>query len=403
MPLTTIQIKSIQAQNKTRRYFDGGGLYLEVTPKNQKWWRFKYRFGGKEKRISLGVYPMVSLKDARRKRDDAKRQLIDNKDPSEERKKTKKSLILGGDNCFETVAREWFEKKKSDWVESHAGRILRRLEKYIFPFLGKKSVEIIEAKELLEVIQKIEDKEYFESAHRTLGTCGQVFRYAVITGRLKNNITINLKGALKPARGKHFASVINPDQVGEILRVIDSYEGGSIVHAALKLAPLVFVRPGELRSAKWKDIDFEKAQWSYITSKTKTSHIVPLSRQALKILKDLYPYTRVSSFVFPSFRSIQRPMSDNAMLAALRSLGISKETLTIHGFRATARTLLDEELGFRPEYIEHQLAHSVRDPNGRAYNRTSHLKQRTKMMQSWADYLDKVKTNNNVLTFEKGA
>ena len=291
-------------------------------------------------------------------------------------------------NSFELVAREWFAKHSSNWVASHADKIIRRLERDIFPWLGAKPIAEITPPDLLTVLRRIESRGAIETAHRAMGNCGQVFRYAVATGLAERDPSQDLKGALPPVKGKHFAAQTNPQQFAQLLKIINSYEGTLTVRCALRLAPLVFVRPGELRHAEWDCIDFEKAEWCYIVTKTDTPHVVPLARQALAILQELHPLTGSGRYVFPSARSAQRPMSDNAILAALRRLGVSKEEATGHGFRATARTLLDEVLGVRPDFIEHQLAHAVRDPNGRAYNRTAYLSERKTMMQDWADYLD---------------
>lgn len=255
------------------------------------------------------------------------------------------------------------------------------------------------------MIRRIEQRGALETAHRALGNCGQVFRYAVATGRAERDPTGDLKGALPPVKGTHFAAVTDSKKVGEVLQAIDAYEGTLIVRCALRLAPLVFVRPGELRHAEWADIDLDAAEWPYTVSKTNTQHIVPLSRQAVEILQELNPLTGQGQYVFPSARNPKgdRPMSDNAILAAMRRMGISKEEMSGHGFRAMARTILDEVLGFRPDFIEHQLAHAVRDPNGRAYNRTAHLPERRKMMQAWADYLDKLKAAAEVVPMNQRA
>lgn len=351
MTLTNTKIRNTSPGNKTQKLFDERGLYLEVSPSGGKWWRLKYRFSGKEKRLSLGVYPDVSLKDARERRDEARKLLANGIDPSEHRKASKAN---SRENSFETVAREWFAKHSRNWVEDHGNRILRRLERDIFPWIGEKLVIEIKAPELLASIRRIENRGALETAHRALGNCGQVFRYAIATGRAERDLSADLRGALPAAKGEHFAAVTEAKQVAELLRALDGYEGSLVVSCALRLAPLVFVRPGELR----------KAEWRYIVTKTGTQHIVPLSRQALEILEELKPLTGNGRYVFPGARSKDRPMSDNAILAAMRRMGISKEEMSGHCFRAMARTILDEVLGVRPDFIEHQLAHAVRDPNG---------------------------------------
>ena len=294
-------------------------------------------------------------------------------------------------HSFEAVAREWFTKHSSNWTTRHANLILRRLERDIFPWMGSRPVASITAPELLTAVRRIEQRGALDTAHRVLQNCGQVFRYAVATGRAQRDPSGDLRGALPPVKKKHFAALTEPKQVGPLLRVPDGYQGTLIVRCALRFAPLVFVRPGELRHAQWSDIDLEASEWRYTVTKTSTPHIVPLSRQAVAILRELHPLTGQGRYVFPSARTPKgdRPMSNNATLAALRRMGIGKEEMIGHGFRAMARTILDEVLGFRPDFIEHQLAHAVRDPNGRAYNRTAYLPERRKMMQEWADYLDR--------------
>lgn len=392
-----ITFRNAKPKEKAYKLADEKGLFLYVTPEGRKYWRFKYRFNGKEKLLALGVYPDVTLSKARDKRNDARNLLDDEIDPGEHRKVMKQVDQDRSANSFEVVAREWFVKYSANWVKSHADKILQRFERDIFPWIGNKPITEVTPPVLLSVIRRIEERGALETAHRALSNCGQVFRYAIATGRAERDSSQDLKGALPPVKTKHFAAQTDPKRFGQLLRIIEDYEGSLIVRCALRLAPLVFVRPGELRHAKWEDIDFDTAQWSYIVTKTDTPHIVPLATQAISILKELHPLTGNSSFVFPSARSNDRPMSDNAILAALRRLDISKEEATGHGFRATARTLLDEVLAVRPDIIEHQLAHAVRDPNGRAYNRTAHLSERKKMMQEWADYLDKLKIQIEVI------
>jgi integrase len=405
MPLTDTAIRNAKPGDKARKMFDGGGLYLEVAPSGGKWWRLKYRFGGKEKRLSLGVYPDISLKKARERRDEARKLLANEIDPSENRKAKKAAKVERAANSFEILAREWYAKHSPNWSANHSDRIIRRLERDIFPWIGGKPIADIAAPQLLEVIRRIEQRGALETAHRALGNCGQVFRYAVATGRAERDPSGDLRGALPPVKGTHFAAATEPGKVAEILRVLDGYEGTLPVRCALRLAPLVFVRPGELRHAEWADIDLEAGEWRFTVTKTDTRHIVPLSIQAVEILRELHPLTGRGRYVFPSARSPKgdRPMSDNAILAAMRRMGISKEEMSGHGFRAMARTILDEVLGFRPDYIEHQLAHAVRDPNGRAYNRTSHLPERSKMMQEWADYLDRLKVGAEIIPINQSA
>ncbi|WP_269533148.1 integrase arm-type DNA-binding domain-containing protein [Chitinimonas sp. BJYL2] len=391
MPLTDIVVRNAKPQAKPYRLADGAGMYLEVSPAGGKLWRLKYRFGGKEKRIAFGAYPEVSIKDARAKREEARKLLAAGIDPSEHRKAKKLAGEERAASSFEVVAREWLKLQQGVWSHSHGVRIASRLQKDIFPWLGARPIMEITAPELLKTIRRIVDRGAVETAHRALSECGQVFRYAIATGRAERDPSGDLRGALPPVKGTNFAAATTPESLAEVLRAVECYKGTLIVACALKLAPLVFVRPGELRTAQWADFNFEAAEWRYRVTKTDTDHIVPLSRQALEILRELKPVTGSGRYVFPSARSKDRPMSDNAILSALRRSDIAKDEMTGHGFRAAARTILDEVLSFRPDVIEHQLAHAVRDPNGRAYNRTAHLAARKEMMQTWADYLDKIK------------
>lgn len=393
MPLTNAAIKAAQPQAKPYKLADEKGMYLEVAPSGGKWWRLKYRFEGKEKRISLGTYPDVGLKEAREKREDARRLLAAGIDPGESRKAQKAAGTGDSLNSFEVVAREWFSRQRPTWVDSHADKILSRLERDLFPWLGKRPIAGITAPELLTTLRRIEERGAVETAHRALQNCGQIFRYAIVTGRAERDPTPALRGALQPVKEAHYPAVTDPKKIGDLLRAMDDYEGTLVTKCALRLAPLVFVRPGELRKAEWSEIDLDSAQWNIPAARMKMRepHLVPLSTQSIAILRELYALTGRGRYVFPSARTGDRPMSDNAILSALRRMGIAKEEMTGHGFRAMARTVLDEVLHVRPDYIEHQLAHSVRDPNGRAYNRTAHLAERTKMMQMWADYLDDLK------------
>jgi integrase len=403
MSLTNTTIRNVKSGKKPLKLFDERGLYLEVSPSGGRWWRLKYRFEGREKRLSLGVFPDVSLKDARDRRDAARKLLAGGIDPSENRKAQKFAQAERAANSFEVVAREWFGKYSPNWAASHSDRVIRLFERDIFPWIGGRPIAEIIAPDLLAIVRRIEARGALETAHRARGNCGQVFRYAIATGRSLRDPSGDIRGALPPAKGRHFAAKTDPKEVAGILRAMDGYEGTLAVRCALRLAPLVFVRPGELRGAEWADIDLDGKEWRYTVTKTKTPHIVPLSRQAVEILRELKPLTGNGRFVFPSARSKERPMSDNAILAAMRRAGIDKDEMSGHGFRAVARTILDEVLGVRPDYIEHQLAHAVRDPNGRAYNRTAHLPERRKMMQQWADYLDKLRTGAEVIPIREGA
>ncbi|MEX3924002.1 tyrosine-type recombinase/integrase [Paraburkholderia sp. BR10936] len=391
MALTDVAVRNAKATGKLYRLFDERGMYLEVSATGGKWWRFKYRFGGKEKRMSLGVYPDISLKDARERRDEARTLVAHGIDPSARKKATKAATQEAAANSFEVVAREWFAGQEQGWAASHADKVIQRLEKDIFPWLGKRPIGEITAPEVLAVIRRIEERGARDTAHRAMQNCGQVFRYAVATGRAMRDPTADLKGALPPVRHENFASITDPGKVAELLRAIDGFLGTFVVKCALQLSPLLFVRPGELRKAEWAGFDLEKAEWRYFVTKTKTEHLVPLSTQAVAILRELQALTGQRRYVFPG-RDPRKPMSEAAINAALRRMGYDTKTeITGHGFRAMARTILHEELHFKPEVIEHQLAHKVPDPLGTAYNRTKFLKERREMMQQWADYLDGLK------------
>ncbi len=406
MPLTDTAIRKAKPADKPQRLPDGGGLYLELSPAGGKWWRLKYRFDGKEKRISLGTYPDTSLASARDKRDAARKLLAAGVDPGEHRKAEKAAGDDKAANSFEVVAREWLGKQSPTWAASHGDKIAARLERDLFPWIGRRPIADITAKDLLATINRIADRGAIETAHRALQNCGQVFRYAIVTGRADRNPATDLRGALPPVKPSHHAAILEPAAIGGLLRAIDGYKGGFVTKCALRLAPLVFVRPGELRQAEWAEIDLDAAEWNIPADKMKTGepHLVPLAPQAVAILRDLYALTGRGRYVFPSVRTASRPMSDNAVLSALRRMGFAKDEMTGHGFRAMARTVLDEVLHFRPDYIEHQLAHAVRDPNGRAYNRTAHLAERRKMMAAWADYLDALREDTGtVLTFKRKA
>jgi integrase len=401
--LTSIAVRNAKPSERPVRLFDERGLYLEIAPGGGKWWRLKYRFNGKEKRLSLGVYPDVSLKDARDRRDEARKLLASGVDPSESRKIARSIETECSSKNLEIITREWFGKYSVNWVKSHSDRVLRLFERDIFPWLGQRPMTQISAPDLLSVIRRIEARGALDTAHRAISVCGQVFRYAIATGRCERDPSGDLRGALPPVKGTHFAATTDPAHLAGILRSIDGYKGNLVVRSALRLAPQLFVRPGELRRAEWKDVDLDAAEWRYNVTKTKVPHIVPLSRQAVDILLELQVLTGNGRFVFPGARSKGRPMSDNAILAAMRRMDIDKTEMSGHGFRATARTILDEVLGFRPDFIEHQLAHAVRDPNGRAYNRTAHLTERRKMMQNWSDYLDKLKGAARIVDIRQSA
>lgn len=403
LPLTDIQVQKAKPSDKEFKISDGGGLYLLVTPSGGKLWNLKYRFNGKEKRLSFGLYPTVTLQEARQRRADAKKLLDNGVDPQEVKKSLKAATVAETENGFEVVAREWHGKFSGSWSESHAETTLRRLQLDVFPIFGDKSVGEIKAPAVLAMLRRIESRGALETAHRVRTICGQVFRYAVATGRAERDPTGDLKGALTPYKKGVMAAITDPKDVAPLLRAIEGYHGSFVVKSALMLAPLVFVRPGELRQGEWSEIDFDNAVWEIPAErmKMKQPHIVPLSEQSVKVLHELHALTGRSKYMFPCHRSLARPMSNNAVNAALRSMGFDKDTMTGHGFRAMARTILDEVLQVRPDYIEHQLAHAVKDANGRSFNRTSHLAERKKMMQKWADYLDGLKQGAKVIQFRK--
>jgi integrase len=410
MPLTDIKIRSAKPRDKTYKLFDSGGLYLEVATSGGKYWRWKYRFGGKEKRLAFGVYPDVTLKMAREKRDDARSQLGNGIDPGEARRAGK--VAQASAQSFEAIAREWHAKFSPGWVASHADRILRRLENDVFPWLGRRPIGEIKAPEMLAVLRRIESRGALETAHRALQNCGQVFRYAVATVRAERDPTGDLRGAIPPPKEKHHASITDPKGIAEMLRAIDAYQGYFVTKCALRLAPLVFVRPGELRHAEWPEIDLERAEWRIPAERMKMreQHIVSLARQAVDILRELEPLTNrvfpsrpnAHRYVFPSARTHERPMSENAVLAALRRMGYTKEEMTGHGFRSMASTLLHEQ-GWNHQAIERQLAHAERNAVSAAYNFAEHLAERRKMMQAWADYLDGLKASAEVIPLFKKA
>ena len=402
MPLNEMKVRNAKPKEKFYKITDSDGLYLHITEKGGKLWRFRYRFGGKEKLLAFGSYPEISLLEARQKRDEARRQLAHNIDPGAVRK-AQKQANLQETETFEVIGREWHTRFTPTWSTGHAATIMDRMERDIFPWIGKRPIVEIKAIEVLTVMRRVESRGALESAHRIRTICGQVFRYAVATARVERDPSADLKGALPQPQEKHMAAITEPAKVAELLRAIDGYQGGFVVRCALQFASLVFVRPGELRHAEWSEIDFENAEWNLPAGKMKMKepHLVPLSQQAIGILTELKKATGESRYVFPSGRSFDRPLSNNAILAALRRMGYSKDEMSGHGFRAMARTILDEVLQVRPDYIEHQLAHAVRDPNGRAYNRTAHLTERKKMMQTWADYLDGLKTGAKVIPFKK--
>ncbi|WP_282296175.1 integrase arm-type DNA-binding domain-containing protein [Stenotrophomonas sp. PS02289] len=396
MPLTDTAIRRTKPSATVQKLRDGGGLYLLLRPDGGRWWRWDYRrpVTGKRNTLSLGTYPDVSLVTARERHAAARRLLAEGIDPGAQRKAQKLAALELVSNTFEAVANEHFALRAKKLSAGSAKRERRLIEKDLAPWIGHLPIASITAKDVLEALRKIESRGAVETAHRARLLASQVFRYAIASGRAERNPADDVKGALSAPNARHFASMIEPAQIAGLLRALHGYQGSPEVVAALQLAPLVFVRPGELRAARWADIDLGTAEWRFSASKTGQPHVVPLARQSVAVLRGLHPLTGRGEFVFPGVRGRGRPMSENTVNAALRRLGYDSDTMTGHGFRAMARTVLDEVLGFRPDYIEHQLAHAVRDPNGRAYNRTAHLVERAKMMQAWADYLDGLRTSS---------
>jgi integrase len=409
MPLTDTAIRQAQPGPKSRKLSDANGLYLELSPAGGKWWRLKYRYAGKEKRISLGTYPETGLKAAREGALAARQLLASGIDPSEARKEDRAELRLvqesakreeaglPAEGSFELVAREWFETRRDDWAAGYSSKIIARLEADIFPWMGKEPIDSITPPQLLQVIRRIENRGVLETAHRALENCGQIFRYAVATGRVESSPARDLKDALRKPMVVHFPAITDPARLGELLRACDGYKGSHIVRTALRIMPMVLLRPGELRQARWEEFDLDAALWTVPAVRMKREkvgklhgkpHLVPLATQVVDALRNLHPLTGPTGYVFRGERHHDRPMSDAAVNAALRAMGFPKDEVTGHGFRATARTMLVERLRVPESIVEAQLAHSVKDSLGRAYNRTEFQAQRAKMMQTWADYLD---------------
>jgi len=393
MALTDVEAKQALPKDKDYKLSVQSGLYLLVKVNGSKYWRMKYRYAGKEKTLSIGVYPHVSLKTARLESDKARIQLSKGIDPSQIKRTVKSLLKTTHANSFQSVATEWFALTKSRWTETTADKQLWILEKNLFPWIGSIPIAELKPPHVLSALRRIESRGAMETAHRAKQVAGQVFRYAVASGLIEADPTRDLSGALAPKKTKHHPAITNPSEAGRLFRDIASYEGTYIVRALLAITPLLFQRPGEIRQMEWQEIDFEKYLWEIPASKMKMKapHIVPLCTQAIEILQDIHPLTSWGQYVFSNERSRRTPVSDGTVNKALRNMGYTKDQMTAHGFRAMARTLLDEVLEFPPHLIEQQISHAVRDPLGRVYNRTSHLPQRVKMMQTWADYLDQLK------------
>ena len=392
MSLSDTQLRNMKATGKAQKISDGGGLYLHLSPAGGKLWRMAYRFEGKQKTVCFGAYPALSLKEAREKRDESKALLARGIDPSLHKQAAKAASIAETANAYEVVAREWHAKYAPGWTESNAERVLARQAKDVFSFIGKRPIAQISAPELLAVLRKVEERGALDTAHRILQDTSRIFRYAIATGRAERDPGADLKGALPVPRKGHFSTIVDTKEIGQLLRDIDAYSGNLIVRAALRLAPYVFVRPGELRKAEWTEFDLENAEWRIPAKRMKMRvlHIVPLSRQVLGILHDLHPYSGDGLYLFPSVRAKSAPISDMTLLAGLRRLGYSKEQMTVHGFRSLASTLLNEQ-GFNRDWVERQLAHGERNSVRASYNYAEYLPERRKMMQTWADFLDSLR------------
>ncbi|PYS60573.1 MAG: DUF4102 domain-containing protein [Gammaproteobacteria bacterium] len=392
--LNDTRVRSAKSREKAFKLSDERGLFLLVMPTGSRLWRLKYRVNGREKLISLGAYPDVTLKRAREKRDAARRLIADGIDPSVQRKAERAALA----QSFEGVAKEWLELQTKSLAPETISILTARLDSGLYPYIGSRPISAITAQEVLSALRRIESRGRHETAHRVRALAGRVFRYAVATGRAQHDVAADLIGALAPVKSKNFASVIDPVRVGELMRAIHGYSGHPVTALALKLAPLVFVRPGELRAAEWTEFDLVNAEWRIPGERMKMGdpHLVPLSRQALAILRELQPLARGGKYLFPSLRTRDRPMSDNTINAALRRMGYTSEEQTGHGFRSMASTLLNEQ-GFPPDVIELQLAHTERNKVRAAYNKAQRLPERRKMMQAWADYLDGLRAGGNVV------
>jgi len=400
--LTELAIKKAKPTDKLGRMSDGGGMYLLIHTNGGKYWRMDYRLAGKRKTLAIGVYPDIGLADARERREQARKLIANCVDPVGVKHAQAASIVANTENSFEVIAREWFVRHAPNWKENHSSKIIARLEKDVFPWIGNRPIADIAAPALLAAIRKIEARGALETAHRALACCGQVFRYAVATGRAERDPTGDLRGALPPVKKeKHFAAITDTKKVGELLRDIEGYQGSYIVKGAFKLSPLLFVRPGELRKMEWTELDLDKAEWIIPADKMKmgVTHIVPLAKQAVAVLREMLPLTGRSKYVFHGERDHDRPMSDNAIRSALRRMGWANDEMTPHGFRAMASTILDN-MGYKQEWLERQLAHEEPNKIKAAYKREAwrmYLPERTAMMQAWADYLDKLKAGAEVI------
>ena len=409
MPLSDKKLQSLKKAPVAGKHVDTDGLFLKITPAGGLYWQWRLRTP-KETLVSYGSYPEVSLAEARDRHRKARALRRDGVQPNDAKRDAKLALRFSADNSFELVATEWYETKRGEWAASYGDKIMTRFCNDVFPFIGTTAINTILPPALLTLLRKIEARGAIETAHRALENIGQVFRYAVVTGRIQSDPSRDLKGALKKPTVRHMAAITEPVELGGLLRAIDGYAGTYVVRAALQLAPMLMLRPGELRFAKWEEFDLDGSLWSIPAIRMKRqkdgklngdAHLVPLPRQAVAVLRDLAQLTGPSGLVFRGERDHERAMSENTVNAALRRMGYdTAATMTGHGFRATARTILDEVLGWKKDVIEAQLAHAVSDSLGRAYNRTEFREQRRKMLQAWADYLDGLRGGNNVVAVD---
>lgn len=390
MPLSALAVSRAKPREKPYKLTDERGMYLLVSPNGGRWWRFNYRFDGKNRTLAFGIFPDVSLADARERRDDARRVLAKGMDPAAKRKQEEAQAELDAASAFRSVAEEWLAKREREGLGDVTVSKAKWLLGFVYPTLGEKKISEITSLELLGVLRSVEGRGRHESARRLRSVCGRVFRYAIATGRAEHDLTANLRDALTTPKVKHLAAITNSQQVGPLLRAIEGFDGHNVTRAALRLAPHVFVRPGELRHAEWTEVDFEQAVWSIPAAKMKMRrpHRVPLSRQSMAILKEMQAITGKWQFIFPGFQSLKRPMSENALNGALRRLGYSGDEMTSHGFRAMASTLLNEMGKWHPDAIERQLAHADADAVRRAYARGEYWEERVRMMQEWSDHLE---------------
>jgi integrase len=388
MPLTDIALRNAKPKDKQYKLSDAAGLHLLIKPNGNKYWRLKYRFAGREKLLSIGVYPVIGLSEARERCLAAKKQLADNIDPSDVKKEEKQKHLIKIANSFETIAHEWHGNKKQGWTERHASYVLRRIQADIFPVLGSRAINEIKAPELLAVLRAIETRGAIDIAHRALQTCGQIFRYAVATGRAERDITGDLRGALQTRRKENY-SRLEAKELPEFFEKLEKYDGELQTKLALKFLLFTFVRTGEVRGARWEEIGFEKKEWRIPAERMKMRdlHIVPLSKQALEILKELHLINGHREHLFPNRNKPMTFISENTLLYAIYRMGYHLRT-TVHGFRATASTILNES-GFKPDVIERQLAHAERNKVRASYNHAQYLPERKEMMQWWGDYLEK--------------